>query len=79
MMLLDDAKNLRDFALGDAVILRYFDARLKPHLELAVGCFDVDVHPFLFQREEVETVRPLTEHSGTHDRIVALRQLSHCS
>jgi hypothetical protein len=31
----DDAKNLRDFALGDSMSLRHFDARLKPDLELA--------------------------------------------
>jgi hypothetical protein len=30
MSLLEDAKNLRDLALGNPVILRHFDARLKP-------------------------------------------------
>jgi hypothetical protein len=70
---LDDPKNLKDFALGDAVILRQFDARLKPDLQFPVGCFDVDVHAFLLPREEVEPVRPVAEHSRTHAQIVAFR------
>jgi hypothetical protein len=74
MTLLDDAKDLRDFTLGDAMILRHFDAWLKPHLELTIGCFDVDVHTFLFQGEEIETVLPLAEDGGTHGRIVTLRR-----
>jgi hypothetical protein len=30
MSFLEDAKNLRDLAVRNAVILRHFDARLKP-------------------------------------------------
>lgn len=32
----DDAKDLRDLAVGDAMILRYFDPWLKPDLQLTV-------------------------------------------
>jgi hypothetical protein len=70
---LDDPKNLSDFALGEAMILRQFDARLKPDLQFPVGCFDVDVHALLLAREEVETVRPVAEDSRTHAQIVASR------
>jgi hypothetical protein len=49
MSLLDDAKNPGDFARGDPMILRQFDARLKPHLQLSVGRFDVDVGTILFE------------------------------
>lgn len=37
MSVLEDAKDLRDLALRNAVILRYFDARLKPDLQFAFG------------------------------------------
>jgi hypothetical protein len=37
MSLLEDAKNLRDLALGNPVILRHFDARLKPDFQLPSG------------------------------------------
>jgi hypothetical protein len=72
MPLLDDAKYLRNFALGDSVILRYFDARLKPDLEFAVRRLHMDVHSIFFEREEVEPVRSVAEDGGTHALIVAL-------
>lgn len=48
MSFLEDAKNPGDLALRDAVILRYFDARLKPDLQLTVRRFDVSVHAIFF-------------------------------
>jgi hypothetical protein len=73
MTLFDDAKNPGGLAFGDSMILRHFDARLKPHLEFAVRCLDMDVHSILFEREEVEAVRSVSEDGGAHAAIVASR------
>ena len=72
MTCFDDAKNLGDFAFGDPMILRHFDARLKPDLQLTVRRLDVDVHPILFQREKVEAVASVAKDGRTHTSIVAL-------
>src|SRR4051794_29121085 len=75
--LLHDAKNLRHFARRNPVILRHLDARLKPHLDLAVRRIDVDVHSILFEREEVEAVPAFAKYGRTHrsDRTSAIRSL----
>jgi hypothetical protein len=36
MSVLEDPENLRDLALRNTVILRHFDARLKPDLQFTV-------------------------------------------
>jgi hypothetical protein len=72
MTCFDDAKNLGDFAFGDTVILRHFDARLKPDLQFAFRGLDVDMHPILFEREEVEAIGTVAKDGRTHASIVAL-------
>jgi hypothetical protein len=57
MPLLEDAKDLRDLSLWESLILRQFNARLKPY----IGRLDMNVHPILFARVEVEPVGPLRE------------------
>jgi hypothetical protein len=49
-----------------AVILRQFDARLKPELGLAVCAMDVDVKPGLLSREEKESEAGFTKDCRAH-------------
>jgi hypothetical protein len=44
MPFLHDTENPRDLALRDSLILRQFDVRLKPHLQLAGSRLYVHVH-----------------------------------
>jgi hypothetical protein len=41
---------------------------------VAVSRIDVDVHTILFEREEIEAIPALAEHSRAHDSIVASRE-----
>lgn len=61
MSLLEDAKDLRDLSLWESLILRQFNARLKPYLDLAIGRLDMNVHPIFFARVEVEPVGPFAK------------------
>jgi hypothetical protein len=67
MITLDYSQNLRDFPLRDTVILRQFDARLKPDLQLAFWRLDMNVHAIFFTRVEVEPVASVPKHGWTHD------------
>ncbi len=52
-----NTKDLPDLSLRDPMILRHFDARLKPHLDFTLGRFDMHVHSILFPRVEVKQMR----------------------
>jgi hypothetical protein len=76
MPLLQDAKNLRDFPLRNSVILRHFDARLKPDLEFAGWRLDVHVQPIFFAGVEVEPVGSFAKHRRTHANDVTTRAIA---
>jgi hypothetical protein len=73
MSLFQNANDLPDLSLSNPLILRHFDAWLKPHLDFTFGRFDVNVHSILFPRVEVKPIGSITKNSWTHDLIVALR------
>jgi hypothetical protein len=55
---LEDPKDLRDLTLKNTMILRHFEARLRPHLQLTLGRLDMDVHPVFFTRVAVARYGP---------------------
>jgi hypothetical protein len=65
---LQDAKNLRDFAFRNTMILRHFDARLEPDLQLAFHRLHVN-----FARVEVRAILAFSKDGWTQAvSIVAL-------
>jgi hypothetical protein len=54
------------------VIAREFHIGFKPELRLAVRADNVNVHPRLFPREEVEPVASPLEYRRTHEKNVSV-------
>jgi hypothetical protein len=73
MSLFQNTKDLPHLSLRHPMILRQFDARLKPHLDFTLRRFDMHVHSILFPRVEVKPMRSITEDGGTHDKIVTFK------
>jgi hypothetical protein len=73
MSLFQDTNDLPDLSRCDPLILRHFDAWLKPDLDFTFGGFDVHVHSILFPRVEVKPIGSITKNSWTHDPILTLR------
>jgi hypothetical protein len=71
-VLLNQAKRFADFPLRQAIILRQFDDWLNPELRLPVRAHDVNVHPGLFAREEVETIAACAKYGRAHEEIILL-------
>jgi hypothetical protein len=65
-MLLDEVKCLADFTSGQAGMLGDLNGRLKPELCLTVLPLNMDMHPRLFSREEVEPEAAFAKYRWTH-------------
>jgi hypothetical protein len=67
-MLLNETECLADFSPGQADVLDYLNRRFEPELRLTVLPLNMDMHPRLFPREEVEPEAAFTKYCGTHGR-----------
>lgn len=70
MSFLQDSEDPADLALRNTVILRQFDARLKPDLRFALGRLDVNMNSVLFAGVEIEPERSFAKHRWAHAWIV---------
>lgn len=67
-MLLDEAMCLANFSPGQTGVLGKLNRRFEPELCLTALTLNMDVHPRLLPREEVEPEPAFPEYCGTHWR-----------